>query len=272
MMVGERVLDAMAHGAHARGGTALQVSGLTRGTRVRNVSFAVAAGEIFGLAGLVGSGRTETLRAIFGADVPDAGVVTRGGSVALAIRRPSDAVRAGIGMIPEDRKAQAILHSQPVRANMTLAALRTCTRAGWWIDSASEARVAETLRVRLDVRAHSLDQPAGELSGGNQQKVVMSRWLLRECDVLLFDEPTRGIDVAARASIYGLLRELAGRGKALVVVSSDLPELMALCDRIGVLSAGRLVATFDRAEYTQERIMAAAFSGDARGRGAASSC
>jgi ribose transport system ATP-binding protein len=272
MMVGERVLDAMAHGAHARGGTALQVSGLTRGTRVRNVSFEVAAGEIFGLAGLVGSGRTETLRAIFGADVPDAGVVTRGGSVALAIRRPSDAVRAGIGMIPEDRKAQAILHSQPVRANMTLAALRTCTRAGWWIDSASEARVAETLRVRLDVRAHSLDQPAGELSGGNQQKVVMSRWLLRECDVLLFDEPTRGIDVAARASIYGLLRELAGRGKALVVVSSDLPELMALCDRIGVLSAGRLVATFDRAEYTQERIMAAAFSGDARGRGAASSC
>jgi ribose transport system ATP-binding protein len=155
---------------------------------------------------------------------------------------------------------------------MTLSALRTCTRARWWIDRESEARAAERLRVRLDVRARSLDQPAGELSGGNQQKVVMSRWLLRDCDVLLFDEPTRGIDVSARATIYGLLHELAARGKALVVVSSDLPELMALCDRIGVLSAGRLVATFARAEYTEERIMAAAFSGYAGGRGAASSC
>jgi ribose transport system ATP-binding protein len=271
LMAGDRAPDAQGPGAHARGEAALRVSGLTRGTRVRNVSFEVAAGEILGLAGLVGSGRTETLRAVFGADLPDAGAVMRGGSTPLAIRRPSDAVRAGIGMLPEDRKSQAILHSQPVRANMTLAALRTCTRAGWWIDRASETRAAEGLRVRLDVRARSLDQPAGELSGGNQQKVVMGRWLLRDCDVLLFDEPTRGIDVASRAAVHGLLHELAARGKALVVVSSDLPELMALCDRIAVLSAGRLVATFARAEYTQERIMAAAFSGYAAGRGAASS-
>jgi ribose transport system ATP-binding protein len=177
-------------------------------------------------------------------------------------------VRAGIGMIPEDRKEQALLLPQPVRTNMTLAVLPALVRRRWWIDNAREVRAADDLRVRLDVRSHSIEQRAGELSGGNQQKVVIARWLLRECDVLLFDEPTRGIDVAAKIAVYRVLNELAARGTALVVVSSELPELMALCDRIAVMSAGLLVTTFARGEWSEEAIVAAAFS-EYAGRGKA---
>jgi ribose transport system ATP-binding protein len=260
LMVGERAVEALDQRDHARGEIALRVEGLTRGKRLRNVSFEVRRGEILGLAGLVGSGRTEILRAIFGADRIDAGRVSLGSGPPLAIGGPPDAVRAGIGMIPEDRKEQALLLSQPVRMNMTLAMLPAFAQRRWWIDDAREVRATEELRARLDVRSHSLDQHAGELSGGNQQKVVIARWLLRECDVLLFDEPTRGIDVAAKIAVYRVLNELAARGKALVVVSSELPELMKLCDRIAVISAGRVVTTFARGEWSEEAIVAAAFS------------
>jgi len=221
----------------------------------------VRAGEILGLAGLVGSGRTETLRAIFGADRPEAGRVRRGDGPPLAMRGPRDAVRAGIGLVPEDRRHQALLLDQPVRANMTLAVLRRLARARWWIDPGRETAAAATMRDRLDVRGRSLEQPVGELSGGNQQKVVIARWLLRDCDVLLFDEPTRGIDVAAKAAVHALLHELAGRGKAIVVVSSEIDELLAVCDRIGVMSDGRLVETFVRGAWSEAAILAAAFSG-----------
>jgi ribose transport system ATP-binding protein len=268
LMVGERAVEALDQRDHSKGEVALRVEGLTRGQRLRNVSFEVRRGEILGLAGLVGSGRTETLRAIFGADRREAGRVSRGSGPPLAIAGPDDAVRAGIGMIPEDRKEQALLLSQPVRTNMTLAVLPALVRRRWWIDNAREARAADDLRVRLDVRSRSLEQRAGELSGGNQQKVVIARWLLRECDVLLFDEPTRGIDVAAKIAVYRVLNELAARGKALVVVSSELPELMALCDRIAVISAGRLVTTLARGEWSEEAIVAAAFS-EYAGRGKA---
>lgn len=260
LMVGERAVKALDQRTHALGEVALRVEGLTRGKRLRNVSFEVRRGEVFGLAGLVGSGRTETLRAIFGADRAVSGQVRGASPPPLRIGEPRDAVRAGIGMIPEDRKEQAILHSQPVRVNVTLAALRDFVRARWWIDRAREIGAATDLRARLDVRSHSVDQPAGELSGGNQQKVVIARWLLRDCNVLLFDEPTRGIDVAAKIAVYRVLNQLAASGKALVVVSSELPELMALCDRIGVMSDGKLVATFSRGEWSEEAIVAAAFS------------
>jgi ribose transport system ATP-binding protein len=260
VMVGERAVKALDQRTHARGHVALRVEGLTRGRRVRNVSFEVRRGEIFGLAGLVGSGRTETLRAIFGADRAVSGQLRGPSGPPLRISEPRDAVRAGIGMIPEDRKEQAILHSQPVRVNVTLAALRDFVRARWWIDRARETGAASDLQSRLDLRSHSVEQPAGELSGGNQQKVVIGRWLLRDCDVLLFDEPTRGIDVAAKIAVYRVLNELAASGKALVVVSSELTELMALCDRIGVMSDGKLVATFTRGAWTEDAIVAAAFS------------
>ena len=270
LMVGERAIEALEHHVdRPKGDVALRVDGVTRGKRLRNVSLEVRQGEILGLAGLVGSGRTETLRAIFGADPIDSGRVTRGSGAPLAIRNPRDAVRAGIGMVPEDRQAQALLPSQPVRTNMTLAVLSSFARLGWWIDDGREISAAEGLRDRLDVRSHSLDQQVRELSGGNQQKVVIARWLLRDCDVLLFDEPTRGIDVGAKVAVYRVLKELAARDRALVVVSSELPELMALCDRIAVMSAGRLVATFARGSWNEEAIVAAAFSEyAARGDGA----
>jgi len=163
-------------------------------------------------------------------------------------------------MVPEDRQSQALLPSQPVRMNMTLAVLSDFARLGGWLDDEREISAAGALRVRLDVRSHSLEQPVQELSGGNQQKVVIARWLLRDCDVLLFDEPTRGIDVGAKVAVYRVLKELAARGRALVVVSSELPELMSLCDRIAVMSAGQLVATFARESWNEEAIVAAAFS------------
>jgi ribose transport system ATP-binding protein len=226
------------------------------------VSFEVRRGEILGLAGLMGSGRTETLRAIFGADRKDSGAVyLRGSGAPAAIRSPRDAVRQGLALLTEDRKAQGLLLPLPIRVNTTLADLGRLAGLGGWIRTSEERQIAERLAELLTLRRRSDEQPVGELSGGNQQKVVIARWLHRDCDVLLFDEPTRGIDVGARFEIYRLLGDLAARGKAICVASSDLRELLAISDRIAVLSAGRLAATFNRGEWTQDKIMAAAFSG-----------
>ena len=262
-MVGEAPTTmAMGDRAPTRGSVALRVQGLSRGTQVQDISFDAHRGEVLGLAGLVGAGRTETLRAIFGADRPDAGQILCGDPLTpVTIRQPRDAVRAGIGLIPEDRKQQGLLLPQSIRANITLARMGQVAGASGWIDAAHEHTLSQDLRDRLAIQATSVEQPTQELSGGNQQKVVMARWFMRDCDVLLFDEPTRGIDIAARHTIYRLLRELAQAGKALVVVSSDLDELMDLCDRIAVLSAGRLVQTFDRGTWTHDALMAAAISG-----------
>jgi ribose transport system ATP-binding protein len=242
------------------GVVALRVEGLCRGDLVRDVSFEVRRGEVLGIAGLVGSGRTETLRAIFGADLPEAGRVTREDGRALSIRGPSDAVRAGIGMVPEDRTQHALLLPQAVRTNMTMGHM-PAVGSRWWIDAAQEHRIAEDLRRRLDVRSRSVEQPVAELSGGNQQKVVIARWLLRDCDVLLLDEPTRGIDVGAKRAIHGQIAELAAQDTAVIVVSSELSELMAVCDRILVLSAGRVTGSFTRDDWSEDLVMAAAFAG-----------
>ncbi|BCS35789.1 sugar ABC transporter ATP-binding protein [Luteitalea sp. TBR-22] len=241
-------------------GIALRVHGLSRGHVVRDVSFEVGIGEIVGLSGLVGAGRTETLRLIFGADLPDAGHVCLGDGPPLHLRSPADAVRAGIGLLPEDRRTQALLLTQPVRANITLASMARVSRGRTWIDASRETQAASALATRLDVRRSGLEQVAGTLSGGNQQKTVLARWLLRDCAVLLVDEPTRGIDVGAKHAIHRQLRELAARGTALVVVSSELEELMALCDRIVVLSAGRVTGRFARADWSEDVLMQAAFA------------
>lgn len=262
-MVGDAQVEALTRNEVTdKGPIAMRVDRLSRGPLVQDVSFDVHRGEILGLAGLVGSGRTETLRAIFGADRPDSGQIRLGESLNPAkIHMPRDAVRAGIGLIPEDRKQHGLLLSQAIRPNITLAHMKGVTGTMGWIQGAEENRVSSNLSTRLAIQATSIEQLAVELSGGNQQKVIIARWLLRDCDILLFDEPTRGIDVAARQTIYKLLRELTRQGKALVVVSSDLPELMSLCDRIAVLSAGRLVQTFEQGEWTHDAIMAAAISG-----------
>ena len=262
LMVGGEWKGAATHARRAARGVAMRVEDLCAGDRVRGISFEARRGEILGLSGLVGSGRTEMLRALFGADRAERGRVMVGDPlVPVRIERPRDAVRAGIGLIPEDRKAQGLLLGRTVRLNATLGRLTSIARRGGWIDHTAERRLAVDLCDRLGVQCASVEQSVSELSGGNQQKVLIARWLARECEVLLFDEPTRGIDVAARETVYRLLGELASAGKALVVASSEVEELTALCDRIAVMSAGRLAAVFERGDWTQERIMAAAFSG-----------
>jgi ribose transport system ATP-binding protein len=258
LMVGDAIAAPIGHQPRTGGAVALRVDGLTGVRLPRDVSFTVRHGEILGVAGLVGSGRSETLRAIVGADRRAAGRVSRGDGPPLAIRGPRDAVRAGIGFVPEDRKTQGLCLALPLRANLTLAALPRLARRGW-VDAGREDAAAQGIRDRFAIRSQSLDQPVDELSGGNQQKALIGRWLLRDVEVLLVDEPTRGIDVGAKQAVHDALRELAGRGKALIVVSSELPELMALCDRIVVLSDGRLVATFERPAFDEAAITAAAF-------------
>ncbi|HUT34857.1 MAG TPA: sugar ABC transporter ATP-binding protein [Planctomycetota bacterium] len=276
MMVGRDLGEARPRAGARAARVALRVVGLARGKAVRNVTLEAREGEILGIAGLMGSGRTETLRAIFGADRPDAGHVYLYGSEAPArIRSPRDAVRLGIALLTEDRKQQGLLLPLPIRHNVTLARLRDVAWLGAVLRPAAERAVTERLARALDLQCRSADQPVAELSGGNQQKVVIARWLYRDCRIALFDEPTRGIDVGAKFEIYRLLADLAERGKAIVVVSSDLLELMSICDRIAVMSAGRLVATFARGEWTQDKIMEAALrdylkthSGSALGAGA----
>jgi len=262
LMVGRDLGEMHQPSRREAGKVALRVEGLARGQAVRDVSFAVREGEILGFAGLMGSGRTETMRAIFGADRPDAGQVFLGGSERPArIRSPRDAVRLGLALLTEDRKQQGLLLPLPIRCNVTLARLREVAWLGTFLRPAEEEAVTRRLVRMLGLACRSPEQRVAELSGGNQQKAVIARWLYRDCRVLLFDEPTRGIDVGAKFEIYKLLGELAGRGKAIVVVSSDLLELMGLCDRIAVMSAGRLAATFARGTWTQDKIMQAALSG-----------
>ena len=259
LMAGREISRSATTHQRTMGRVVLKVQNLTVGTVVRGVTFEVRQGEILGLAGLVGSGRTETLRAIFGADPREAGSVEIAGQPA-AIRRPADAVTAGLALVPEDRKQQGLLLNQSLRVNTTLATLAQHQRAGL-ISPRAEMRSTRRIIERLAVRCDTTEQPASSLSGGNQQKIVLGRWLLRSSEVLLLDEPTRGVDVPAKEVIYALLRELAEEGKACVIVSSELPELMSLCDRIAVMSAGRIVEEFLPQEWSIEKLTAAAFRG-----------
>ncbi|MFC1782029.1 sugar ABC transporter ATP-binding protein [Planctomycetota bacterium] len=240
--------------------TALRAVGLKVGEKVKNVSFEVHRGEILGIAGLTGSGRTETMRGVFGADRIDEGeIYLYGSSKPAKIRTPNDAVRHGIALITEDRKEQGLLLTLPVRTNITLGQLSGLSRCGW-IDFSQEQVMADKYIDLLGIRCWSREQPAGHLSGGNQQKVVISKWIYSACEILIFDEPTRGIDVETRFEIYQLLGKLAEEGKSIIVISSDLKELMTICDNIAVLSAGALAGQFSRCEWSEEKITAAAFS------------
>lgn len=261
-MVGHELPPRPPADSRERGPVVLEVHDLTAGERVRGVSFQAHKGEILGIAGLIGSGRTETLRAIFGADRIASGTVHVGTNREQPFfRDPAEAVRAGIGLVPEDRRHDGLLLPQSIRVNTTLATLPRHASAWGWIDRTSESQTAAAECERLKTRCHGIEQTVDQLSGGNQQKVVIARWLERDCAVLLFDEPTRGIDVPAKDSIHALLRSLAAAGKAIVVVSSDLPELMALCDRIIVMSAGAIAGEFLPDDWSQEAITRAAFSG-----------
>ncbi|MBG6534116.1 sugar ABC transporter ATP-binding protein [Pseudomonas aeruginosa] len=261
LMVGRDLGERFDLGPRQTGAPLLRVERLSRRGKVHEESFEARAGEIFGSSGLIGSGRTELLRLIYGADRADGGQVLLGDPPQrLSLRSPADSVRQGVALITEDRKGEGLLLDQSISANLALGNLPALARHGV-IDRRREEALARRQVEALRVRCADTAQAVGELSGGNQQKVVIGRWLERDCQVLLFDEPTRGIDVGAKFDIYALLAELTRRGKALVVVSSDLRELMLICDRIGVLSAGRMVDTFERDAWTQDALLAAAFAG-----------
>ena len=257
MMVGRELSDAPAEIPDLGGApVALEARGLTRGRAVRNVSFDLRRGEILGFAGLMGAGRTEVARLVFGADPREAGEIRVHGKP-VDIRSPRDAVRAGIGYLSEDRKHFGVALGLDVRANIALASLGRMNRMGVVDEAACVAAAAAGDYIRrLAIRTPSDRQEVRLLSGGNQQKVVMAKWLLRDCDILIFDEPTRGIDVGAKAEIYRLLQALAAEGKAIIVISSELPEVLRLSHRIAVMCEGRLTGILPGGPgTTQEDIM-----------------
>jgi len=233
----------------------LQVSGLTRGRDIQDVSFSVQKGEILGFAGLMGAGRTEVARAIFGADPKEAGEIRVHGQT-VTIKSPSDAVKAGIGYLSEDRKHFGLAIGMNVRDNVALASMDMFCGLGGVLNEAGMSTTAKSYISKLGIRTPSETQEVRLLSGGNQQKVVIAKWLLRDCDILIFDEPTRGIDVGAKSEIYKLLEELAEAGKTIIVISSELPEIMRLSHRIAVMCEGRLTGILPGGkETTQEDIM-----------------
>ncbi len=235
----------------------LEVRGLSRGHAVREAGFSLRRGEILGLAGLMGAGRTELARAVFGADPIDSGQIRVHGQL-VAIRSPRDAVAHGIGYLSEDRKRFGLATGLDVKTNVVLASLsRFASRSGW-LDQGGIDRVADEQVRRLAIKTPSVGQLVRLLSGGNQQKIVIAKWLLRDCDILFFDEPTRGIDVGAKSEIYKLLDALAADGKAIVMISSELPEILRMSHRILVMCEGRITGELDGREATQENIMALA--------------
>ncbi len=224
------------------------------------VSFDLHKGEVLGIAGLVGSGRTELLRSIFAADIPKSGtMIIKGKNTALT--SPREAIAAGIGFVTEDRKDQGLILSMSISNNVTLASMESVSRAGW-INVKTENAITQSQGAKLKLKYGGPSKHASTLSGGNQQKVVLAKWLARKPEILLLDEPTRGVDVGAKAEIYALIRSLAEDGLALLVVSSELPELMTLCDRILVMSHHRIVGELQRSEFSQEKILTYAYEGE----------
>jgi rhamnose transport system ATP-binding protein len=255
-MVG-RHLDTLYPKAEANiGEVALEVARLTREAVFTDVSFEVRRGEIVALAGLIGAGRTEVARAIFGIDRWDAGRVVIGGK-ALPPASPTAAMAAGLALVPEDRRAQGLVMDASIERNLGLTRLRALNRAGLMSRRRERSQAADWA-LRLQLKYSRLSDAVAMLSGGNQQKVVLAKWLATEPKVLIVDEPTRGIDVGTKAEVHRLLSELAGRGLAVLMISSDLPEVIGMADRVLVMHEGRLAAEIPRAEATEETIMSAA--------------
>ena len=258
MMVGRRLESSEKRIPDTSGNDVLMaVKNLHRGKLVRDVSFSVRKGEILGFAGLMGAGRTEVMRAIFGADPLESGEVHVHGKPGK-ICQPVDAVAAGIGYLSEDRKNFGLATGMSVEANVTLPSLsRYLTWGSFLKRTASEATATEMVD-KLKVKTPSIHQLSRLLSGGNQQKVVIAKWLVRDCDILIFDEPTRGIDVGAKSEIYKLLNDLAAQGRAIIVISSELPEVLLLSHRILVMCEGRITGEVHGSVATQEKLMALA--------------
>ena len=258
MMVGRTIYeDPKTESAVAKDApVVLKVEHLNAGRMVRDVSFELRKGEILGFSGLMGAGRTETARALFGADPKESGDIYVNGQK-VDIKSPQDAVKCGIGYLSEDRKRYGIVVDKTVAENSTMSTLERFMK-GLFIDKKKENQTAQEYVEILKTKTPSVDQLVVNLSGGNQQKVVIAKWLVRNCDILIFDEPTRGIDVGAKSEIYQLMNELAAEGKSIIMISSEMTEILRMSDRIVVMCEGRKTGELDIAEATQERIMHAA--------------
>jgi rhamnose transport system ATP-binding protein len=256
MMVGRTLDDLFPKLPVERAEEVLRVEGLGKPGVFHDVSFELHRGEILGVAGLVGAMRTAVARALFGVEPADAGRITVNGRPAT-IRTPQDALALGIAYVPEDRQQHGLVLPLTITHNVSLPILNEFARMGW-VDSAAEGARASEFAGRLDVRAAGMWQRARELSGGNQQKVVLAKWLAARPRILILDEPTRGIDVGTKAAVHDLMSRLAAQGMAILMISSELPEILSMSDRVLVMCEGRVTGHFTRAEATQEKIMAAA--------------
>ena len=264
LMVGRDLAVVYPQRSGGAGRVALEVRGLSsRASGLHDVSFDVRRGEILGLAGLVGSGRTELAETIFGLRAADAGS-TRIDGVEVRIRRPDEAMAHGIGYVPEDRRQHGVVLPMTIAANATLASLDRVARRGV-VDAAAEQRAGERAVRELGIRTRSVDAPVESLSGGNQQKVALARWLAIDPSILILDEPTQGVDVGAKGEIHAIVNRLADRGTAVVLISSELPEVLALSDRVAVMREGTIAAVLPRGEATADRVMEIALRDPRRG-------
>lgn len=259
LMVGRELGNDFPEDSCDKGDVALKVEHLTTSV-LKDINFEVRKGEILGLAGLVGAGRTETARAVFGADPIEKGTISLKGKQTV-IKNPGDAIKKGIGLIPEDRKQHGILAQLSIRQNISFSSLTEFAK-GLLINKKKEINLTKGMKEKLRIKAPTLEVLVSSLSGGNQQKVVLSKALMTDSDVLFFDEPTRGIDVGAKQEIYRLMRDLARDGKAIVMISSEMPELIGMSDRIMVLCEGELVKELTPEEYSQEVILEYASGGN----------
>ena len=261
-MVGRELADAPVRTPAQPGEVALEIEGLTSPGVFRDVSLSVHRGEIVALAGLVGAGRTEVARAVFGIDPFERGTIRLFGRP-VRFRSPREALRQGLAYLPEDRQHQGLILPMPVAHNISLTILDQLSRAGW-LDRCREREIAQEQVRRLRVKANSVTQAAKSLSGGNQQKVLVGKFLVTRPQVLILDEPTRGVDVGAKAEIHRLIGELAAQGMAVLMISSDLPEVLALADRVVVMRDGRVAGELSRSEMSEEAIMRLAVGADGR--------
>jgi ribose transport system ATP-binding protein len=260
LMVG-RSLDIPPHQSHVKDEVVLSLTKLTRGTQVRNVTFELRRGEVLGVAGLVGSGRTELARLIAGVDRPTSGELKLKG-VIKSFSDPRQAIAAGIALLPEDRKKEGIIPLRSVASNTALPSFNSLTHAGIIKSNDLKTRVDEHARS-VNLRPHNIDRAIRLFSGGNQQKAILCRWLMAGSDILVFDEPTRGIDVGAKGEIYRLIEILAGQGRSIIVISSELPEIFRLCDNVIVMRAGEMVGKLPRHALNEESVMGLAITGRA---------
>ena len=253
MMIGRTISEYFHKEEVSIGRPVLEVKNLVKKGILENISFILRSGDILGISGLVGAGRTELARAIFGADMIDSGEIFVDGKL-VSLRSTSDAVKVGIGMAPEDRKTQGLILGMSIRKNLTIANLFRMNRLGF-IQMREELRLATNLVNKFSIRTPSINREVMYLSGGNQQRVVIAKWLATKPKVLILDEPTRGIDVNAKAEIYGLMCDLVRNGVGILMISSELPEILAMSDRVLVMHEGRILGRFNRANATPEAIM-----------------